>query len=115
MKFAKKSFGDTLTILAFDHFVAMPLKIDFTEVEDGIVKAGTPIAADGKAAKTTSSGEPPVSSSNAVGILLEDVYEDDPNGAVVIHGFIDKTKAQTHSGVTVDDATKAALPMIRFM
>lgn len=115
MKFTKTAFGDTLTILAFDHFVAMPLKIDFTEVEEGVVKAGTPISADGKKAKTTSSGEPAVSSSNAVGILLQDVYKDDPNGAVVIHGFIDTTKAKNHSDVTVDEETKAALPMIRFM
>lgn len=114
MKFEKKHFGDTVNILANDHYVAMPLKIDTSET-DGIMKAGTPVAANGKKAKTTSSGEPAVQSSDAVGVLLHDVTGDNPNGTVVIHGFIDTAKAQTYSGVTVDAATKAALPMIRFM
>lgn len=114
MKFEKKEFGDTINILANDHYVAMPLKIDTSET-DGVMKAGKPVAADGKKAATTSSGEPAVQSSNAIGVLLHDVEGDNPNGTVVIHGFIETTKAQTHSGVTVDAPTKAVLPMIRFM
>lgn len=115
MKFEKKAFGKVVNILGCDHYVAVQSKIDFTDFPDGIAKAGTPIAKDGKKAKTTQSGEPPVSKSDAVGILLHDVYVDSPNGAVVFHGFIQEQKAQIHSGITIDDATKAALTMISFV
>lgn len=111
MKFEKKAFGDVVNILACDHYAAMQSKIDFTDFPDGVAKAGTPIAKDGK--KATTSGEP--AESNAIGILLHDVYKDSPNGAVILHGFIQEQKAQIHSGVTVDDATKAALTMINFV
>lgn len=115
MKFEKKEFGKVVNILACDHYAAMQSKIDFTDFPDGVAKAGTPIAKDGKKAKTTQSGEPAVSKSDAIGILLHDVYKDSPNGAVILHGFIQEQKAQIHSGVTIDDATKAALTMINFV
>jgi hypothetical protein len=109
MKFTKTGiYGGTTEILANDHYVAIPKTLDFTGNADGIFKAGTPIGADGKAAVTTSNV------SNAVGILLSDVTTDNPNGTIVIHGFIDTVKAQAHSGVTVDTATKSALPMVLF-
>lgn len=109
MKFTETgTYGDTIEILANDHYVAIPKALDFTGNSTGIFKAGTPIGADGKAAVTTEG------TSNAVGILLHDVEEDNPNGAIVVHGFIDTAKAQVDSGVTVDAATKSALPMVRF-
>lgn len=111
MKFKKTGpFGGTTEILFNDHFVATRKVLDFTGNSDGVIKAGTPIGADGKAAVT--SGDP--AASNAIGILLHDVYADNPNGSIVIHGFVDTAKAQTNSGVTIDDATKAALPLILF-
>ena len=105
MKYEKNTVNGTYNILYNDHYVAKPIVVD---VSGGSVLAGTPLAEDGTVATTTDG------TSNAVGILLHDVTEDDPNGALVIHGFIDTSKAQTHSGVTIDDATKAALPMIKF-
>lgn len=105
MKFTEESVDGTYNILANDHFVARPITVD---TSSGAVKAGTPLATDGKAATTTDN------TSNAVGVLLHDVDSDDPNGALLVHGFIDTAKAQTHSGVTVDAAAKAALPMILF-
>lgn len=111
MKFTETgTYGDTTEILFNDHYVARRKVLDFTGNADGVIKAGTPIGSDGKAAVT--SGDPAVS--NAIGVLLHDVYADNPNGSVVVHGFIDTAKAQTNSGVTVDDATKAVLPMILF-
>jgi hypothetical protein len=109
MKFTKTgTYGGTTEILANDHYVAVPKALDFTGNTDGVFKAGTPIGADGKAAVTTSDV------SNAVGILLSDVTADNPNGTIIIHGFIDTAKAQAHSGVTVDAAAKSALPMVLF-
>lgn len=109
MKFTKTgTYGDTTEILYNDHFVGKPITVDLTGVSGGVMKAGTPLAADGGAAVTTES------TSDAVGVLLYDVSADNPNGTIVIHGFIDTAKAQAHSGVTVDAATKTALKMILF-
>jgi hypothetical protein len=108
MKFTQANYDGTYNILANDHFVAKPIVVDVSG--GSTVKAGTPLSADGKAAVT--SGTP--SASNAVGVLLYDVPVDDPNGSLLIHGFVDTAKAQTHSSITVDAATKAALPMISF-
>lgn len=109
MKFSQTgNYGDTVEILFNDHFVAKRVVLNFTNVSDNVIKAGTPIAADGTVAVTENSV------SNAIGILLHDTYADNPNGVVVVHGFIDTAKAKAHSGVTIDDATKDALPMIAF-
>lgn len=109
MKFTKTgTYGGTVNILFNDHYVAKPVALDFTDVPSGVILAGTPIAADGTIAVTENSA------SNAIGILLHDTYVDNPNGTVIVHGFIDTAKAKAHSGVTIDDATKGALPMIAF-
>lgn len=111
MKFTETgTYGGTVEILFNDHFAAKRKVLDFTGISSGVIKAGTPIGADGKPAVT--SGTP--AASNAIGILLHDTYSDDPNGTIVIHGFIDTAKAQTNSGVTIDAETKAALPMVQF-
>lgn len=111
MKYVKTgTYGGTVEILFNDHKVCTRKVLDFTGNAEGVFKAGTPIGADGKAAVT--SGDP--ATSNAIGVLLHDVEQDNPNGTIVIHGFIDTAKAQANSGVTVDDATKAALPLILF-
>lgn len=89
----------TVEILASKDFQAIPIKVAGSDV----VKAGTPLTAAG--ASTTGSG--------AVGILLYDVdAATNPNGAAVVQGIIDKTKAQAHSGVTYADALATALPGI---
>lgn len=90
----------TVEILASKDFQAIPIKVAAPE-SGTIVKAGTPLTAAG--ASTTGSG--------AVGILLYDVDTDaNPNGAAVVQGIIDKTKAQEHSGVTYAAALATALP-----
>lgn len=85
----------------------IPLAIDFTSVVDEvggvkIVKAGTPISLAGVAANTAA----------AAGILMEDVFETRPVGTILKKAYIDKERAKTHSGVTIDAAVLTALPMI---
>lgn len=114
MKVYKREFGSGINVLKFDHFVSIPITIDFSKVttEEGnlkVVKAGTPIADKGLVATTTSGA------SNAIGILMHNVYEDNPNTALIIHGFIDKAKAETNMGSTYDEETMAALPMVQFL
>lgn len=106
MKFTKTNYDGTYNILANDHFVSIPIVVDVSG--GNTVKAGTPLSADGKASVTTSG------TSNAAGVLLHDVSVDNPNGALLVHGFVDTAKAHAHSSVTVDAATKTALPQILF-
>jgi len=110
MNFSQTSITSPLEILANDHYVGIPATLDFTAVvadSEGnkIVKAGTPINAAGVVDNLTA----------PVGILLFDVYSGNPNGTLVIHGFIDTAKAQTQSGVTLIAATKTALGLIKFL
>jgi len=104
MNYSKTSYGGTIEILASKDFQAIPV----TVAEPGagtVVKAGTPLNASGES--TTGSG--------AVGILLYDVdTAKNPNGAAVVQGIIDATKAQSHSGVSYVDALYSALPGVVF-
>jgi len=101
MNFSKTSYAGTVEILATDVFQAIPIKV----AGSSVVKAGTPLTAAGES--TTGSG--------AVGILLYDVDPSkNPNGAAVVQGIVDATKAQAHSEVTYVDALYSALPGVIF-
>ena len=85
----------------------IPLAIDFAAVTDEvdgakIVKAGTPISMAGVAAN----------SADAAGILLSDVFDTRPVGTILKKAYINKQRAEDHSGVTIDAAVLTALPMI---
>lgn len=104
MKYAKTTLGETVEILASKDFQAIPIKVA-TPGSGTVVKAGTPLTAAGES--TTGSG--------AVGVLLYDVdTAENPNGAAVVAGIIDATKAQSHSAVTYVSALYSALPAITF-
>ena len=104
MKFAKTTYGGTIEILASKDFQAIPVKVAVPG-SGTVVKAGTPLNADGES--TTGSG--------AIGVLLYDVdTAKNPNGAAVVQGIIDATKAQEHSGVSYVSALYSALPGIVF-
>ena len=104
MNFSKTSYAGTVEILATDVFQAIPAKLATPGIGT-VVKAGTPINADGES--TTGSG--------AVGILLYDVdTAKNPNGALVVQGIIDAKKAQEHSGVSYVGGLYSALPGIVF-
>ena len=79
--------------------------VTITGFSDGVCKAGSPIGADGAVANSAS----------AVGILLYDVYEENPNGSL-IKGFavVNTANAEANAGLTIDDAVKTALPMVIF-
>lgn len=104
MKYAETAVTGGVEILASNDYQAVPIKVAVPG-SGTVVKAGTPLTAAG--AGTTGSG--------AVGILLYDVDTAvNPNGAAVVHGIIDATKAQAHSGVTYVSALYSALPGVVF-
>lgn len=114
MKVQYRDFGSGVSVVSNEHFVSIPFYIDFSKVTDeknGLkcLKAGTPVTTGGIKATTTGDA------SDAIGILMHDVYEDNPNTALIIHGFIDTKKAEKNMGVAYDEATKKALPMIAFI
>lgn len=74
--------------------------ITITQFANGVCKAGSPIGADGKVANTAS----------AVGILLNDVYEENPNGSLIkAYAVVNLANAEKNSGLTIADAVKTAL------
>lgn len=94
MKFTSKSVVQGKNILANDHYVAIPY--DCTALSalatDGVIKEGTII---------------PKNDATAIGVLLNPVVlEENPNGAVVIHGFIEKGKLPAEPDTTAVTALK---------
>lgn len=107
MKMETTTIAGGVEILASKDFQAIPIKVATPSGDNAspIVKAGTPLTNAG--ASTTGA--------NAVGVLLYDVdTAANPNGAIVVQGIIDATKAQAHSGVTYVSALYAALPGVIF-
>ena len=108
MKYTETTIGGSVEILASKDYQAIPIKVATPSgegVTTTIVKAGTPLTAAG--ASTTGA--------NAVGVLLYDVdTAENPNGAAVVQGIINATKAQAHSGVTYAAALYTALPGVVF-
>lgn len=96
MKFTAKTFVNTNEILYNDHYVGIPYDCSAIAAnEDGIIPAGTIV---------------PNNDATAIGVLLSDVVKaDNPNGTIVIHGFIKK------SALPVAPADTVAIPMVKFM
>ena len=97
MKFTQKSVVQGKNILANDHYVAIPY--DCTELSalavDGVIPEGTIIPANDATAK---------------GVLLNPVVlAENPNGTIVIHGFIEKSK------LPAEPASSVAIPQVVFM
>ena len=79
--------------------------VTITDFTNGVCKAGSPINEDGEVAN----------SEEAVGILLYDVYEENPNGSIVkAYATINLANAEANSGLTIDDAVKTALANVTF-
>ena len=97
MKFTEKSVPQGKNILANDHYVAIPYNCASltTLATNGVIPAGTLI---------------PANDATAVGVLLNDVVlAENPNGTIVIHGFINKSKLPASPASTV------AIPQIKFL
>lgn len=76
---------------------------EFTNTD--VVKAGSPIGADGTIQNDA----------DAVGILLNDVYVDNPNGSLIkAFATINLANAQANSGLTIAETAKSALANIIF-
>lgn len=109
MQFEQTTYAGDVQILKRKPFEAISMTLDFSSVSETvngkkIVKAGTPIGAAGVADNTAT----------VVGILLHDVTEDRPQGTLLKKAYINKTVAESHSGVTYAEAVKTALPMVVF-
>lgn len=83
MKFTTKTVVASKEILANDHYVA--LEYDCSALSslatNDVIKAGTII---------------PSNDANAIGVLLYDVnLAENPNGAIVVHGFVNAAKLDT--------------------
>lgn len=103
------TFGSNVDILNRPTYDAVPMTLNFTGVSattaDGrkVIKAGTPINGSGVAVTVTPW-------TGAVGILLVDVTEDYPTGAVIKgNAYVNVTKAQSNSGLTYDASLVNAL------
>lgn len=83
MKFTIKGVAQGVNILANDHYVAIPYDCSNLGAlaTDGVIKEGTII---------------PANDATAIGVLLNPVVlAENPNGTVVIHGFIQQNKLHT--------------------
>ena len=100
MIFKETPFSGGYEILYNSHYVAVPLMMQVD------AKAGTPVTQSGNIA----------TGSDAYGVLLHDVdIERNPNGAVVIHGFINAANAYKHSGKRISNEMVAAMPAVKFL
>lgn len=89
MKFTKTEVSGTKEILYNDHYVGKPYDCSAIDAnEKGIIPAGTIV---------------PANDATAVGVLLHDVVKaENPNGTIVIHGFIRKDKLPVEPAQTVN-------------
>ena len=110
MQYEQTEYLGDVQILNRKPFEAIPMTLDFSSVSDKlangkkVVKAGTPIGSGGVLDNT----------GTVAGILLHDVTEDRPQGTLLKKAYIKTEVAQEHSGVTIDQTVKTALPMIVF-
>ena len=110
MQYEQTEYLGDVQILNRKPFEAIPMTLDFSSVSDKlangkkVVKAGTPIGPAGVVDNT----------GTVVGILLHDVTEDRPQGTLLKKAYIKTEVAQEHSGVTIEQAVKTALPMVVF-
>lgn len=84
----------------------VPVTIASSEFSSAtVVKAGNPISASGTIANTGA----------AVGILLNDVYAENPNGALIkAYATVNKANAEANASITIASAVISALPLVTF-
>lgn len=106
MRFEKETTVSEVNILKRAECEAVPITVaeSVFATDDTVVKAGTPLGADGTVANTAA----------CVGLLLHDVTKDNPNGALLKKAYVDKAKIKESFGADIAEAAIAALPMIVF-
>ena len=109
MGYKSTNVGVGVEILNRTKFEGVPMTLDFTSVsvtdadtKEKMVKAGSPIDKVGKPVLSTPWA-------NAVGILLDDVYESRPQGTVLKRAYINTDRAEANASVTYDAALVAVL------
>ncbi len=117
MKFSENAVAMTPEILKrkLGGEYLVPVTIASTEFAyTDVIPAGTPINADGEVAEDTEYGG--VYTSDAVGILLNDVYVDNPNGSLIkAFAAVNTANCPKVDNVSViTEYVKAALPLICF-
>lgn len=106
MEVTSKSYNSTAQIFKrkTDGDYPKPITLDFSSVTEDVVKAGSPVSEAGVVAND----------GTAVGILIHDVYKENPNGTICYHGILNLKNCETNSGLTIADEVKAALPLVVF-
>lgn len=96
MNFSTKEITQPTEILANDHYAAIPFNCsNVTADVDGVIKAGTIV---------------PANDATAIGVLLYKVNKNkNPNGTIIVHGFIKKSTLPTAPADTVN------IPLIKFV
>ena len=105
MVVSHKSIVSTPEILKRKLGGELLVPITITDFNNGVCKAGSPIDVDGAVANSAS----------AIGILLNDVYEENPNGSLIkAFATVNLANAEANSGLTIDSAVKTALADVKF-
>lgn len=107
MKFKETNVTTQLEILKrhLDGELPVPITLDDSAFTDGVCKAGNPIAADGKIDNATA----------PIGILLNDVTKDNPNGTIIkAYACINEKNANKNANIVLSETTKTALSKLDF-
>lgn len=105
MGYTTKTVPGSVEILYNSEYVGDAVTLDTAAFTDGVCKAGTPMTSSGNKA----------TGADAAGILLHDVYQERPQGTIVIGGYINTAVADTNAGITISEAVKTALKNVVFM
>ncbi|MDR1205694.1 MAG: head decoration protein [Peptococcaceae bacterium] len=119
MKVVKNTYDSGKEILYIpDHYLGLPVMVQQGGVATNgegkkIRLAGSFLAQTGMLAVTTPGAEDAPDTSDVFGVLLRDtdVTAGAAPGTVIIHGVVNVSKLPD----APDDATKAALPLVKFM
>lgn len=85
------------------------IKLDDSAFTNGVCKAGNPISAEGKKVNAGTSDAAPI------GILLYDVYDENPNGTLVrAFAVINEANANANASITIAAGVKTALDKLVF-
>ena len=83
----------------------VPVKLDDSAFTEGVCKAGNPISAAGTK----------VNDNTAIGILLSDTYDENPNGTIIkAFDCVNEKNANANAGITIATEAKTAMPLIVF-
>lgn len=96
--------ADEVNILKRPGYEGIAITLDSTAFTDGVCKAGAPIGAGGVIKNDK----------DCLGILLFDVLQTRPQGTILKKAYVRDAVITEHYGTAIDEAAKAALPMIVF-